>query len=274
MDKYIPKARFMLFGADDELKNDSKCVYITKLNSFNFPVPVATASAVDIEGNDYNTIAVNFTERINTKRYRFTIDNSFKNLKLTNKARLVIESISVPSIISKSFLQNKCIGNILVKFCNIPNNAIYDSTTKGRGGSVIFSAPIKVNTQGFGIDDDTAINPDAILSSQKSRIQYDNNGQLYINPNPNILYNFPITDDWLKNGIFEFEIIYDISNCIQNTNVVNEFNIIPQQIVYSSDKEELERFQISMIILDYENDDKIYNEKELLNSINKIILKK
>ena len=105
MDKYVNKARFMLFGIDDELKADSSSVYTTSINSSFYPVPAATAVAYIIENTSYNVEAVTFTTRLNTKRYRFSINNSFKNLKLTTKARLVIESIFIPNVISKSFLQ-------------------------------------------------------------------------------------------------------------------------------------------------------------------------
>ncbi len=274
MDKYISKARFMLFGIDDELKNDSSSVYSTSINSSFYPIPTAAAPAFTIENVVYNIEAVNFTTRRNTKRYRFTLNNSFKNLKLTTKARLVIESIFIPNVISKSFLQAKAINNVVVKLSNIPNSMIYDSMTKGKSGSVIFSAPFKQNTQGTGVSFDVNSDPDRLAIDEKPRIQFDNNGILYTNPNPNFLYNFPISDDWLKNGIFEFEVIYDIGNCLKQTINLDEYTWVPQTLVYNHDKDVLEGFQISLIILDYPDDETIYNEKELLNSINKLILKK
>lgn len=274
MDKYIPKARFMLFGYDDELKDDSSSIYTSTINSSFFPVPTATIIPYIIENVNFNIEGVLFTSRKNTKKYRFTINNSFKNLKLTTKARLVIESISIPNIISKTFLQAKATGNVIVKLLNIPNSMIYDSTTKGKSGSVIFSAPMKQNTQGTGVSYDANSDPDRLAVDEKPRIQFDNNGVLYTNPNPNFLYNFPISDDWLKNGVFEFEVIYDIANCLKHTAALDEYTFVPQTLVYNHDKDVLECFQISFIILDYPDEDTIYNEKELLNSINKLLLKK
>ncbi len=274
MDKYVSKARFMLFGIDDELKNDSSSVYSTEINSSYYPVPAVTVAAYVIENTSYNIEAVTFTTRKNTKKYRFTLNNSFKNLKLTTKAKLVIESIFIPNVISKSFLQAKAINNVVVKLSNIPNSMIYDSMTKGKSGSVIFSAPFKQNTQGFGVSHEANSQPDRLATDEKPRVQFDNNGILYTNPNPNFLYNFPISDDWLKNGIFEFEVIYDIGNCLKQTATYNEFTWVPQTLIYNHDKDILEGFQISLIILDYPDDETIYNEKELLNSINKLILKK
>jgi hypothetical protein len=274
MDKYISKARFMLFGIDDELKTESSSVYSTTINSSYYPVPAATAVAYIIENTSYNIEAVNFTTRKNTKKYRFTLNNSFKNLKLTTKARLVIESIFIPNVISKSFLQAKAINNVVVKLSNIPNSMIYDSMTKGKSGSVIFSAPFKQNTQGNGVSYDANSDPDRLGVDEKPRVQFDNNGILYTNPNPLYLYNFAISDDWLKNGIFEFDVIYDIGNCLKQTATLDEYTFVPQTLVYDHDKDVLEGFQISFIILDYPDEETIYNEKELLNSINKLILKK
>lgn len=274
MDKYIPKARFMLFGIDDELKDDSSSIYTTAINSSFYPVPAATVNPIVIENVSYNIEAVAFSTRTNTKKYRFSINNSFKNLKLTTKARLVIESIFIPNIISKSFLQAKAVNNVVVKLLNIPNSMIYDSMSKCKGASVIFSAPFKQNTQGNGVSYDANSDPDKLGIDEKPRVQFDNNGVLYTNPNPNFLYNFPINDDWLKNGIFEFEVIYDIGNCLKQTVTLDEYTWVPQTLVYNHDKDVLEGFQISLIILDYPDEDTIYNEKELLNSINKLILKK
>jgi len=274
MDKYINKARFMLFGMDDELKNDSSSFYSTTINSSLYPVPAATVNPYTIENVDFNIEAVAFTTKTNTKKYRFTLNNSFKNLKLTTKARLVIESIFIPNIISKSFLQAKANNNVIVKLLNIPNSMIYDSMTKGKSGSVIFSAPFKQNTQGVGVSYDVNSDPDKLAIDEKPRVQFDNNGILYTNPNPLYLYNFPISDDWLKNGIFEFEVIYDIGNCLKQDANIDEYTLVPQTLVYNHDKDVLEGFQISLVILDYPDEETIYNEKELLNSINKLILKK
>jgi len=272
-DKYFKKAKFTFFGIDDELKEDSSSIYTTIINSsrFNIPPPPSTFT---IDELDFSYEAVAFSMKKNTKRYRFSINNNFKNLKLTTKAKLVIESICIPNVISKSFLQSKCVNNIMIKMLNIPNNLSWDSSSKGKGGIIIFTAPVKLNTQGFGIDYDSASAPDALEMSQKARLNTDNNGILYINPEPNHLFNYPISDDFLKNGIFEFEIIYDIGDCWKNTSVQNEYLLVPQTLVYDNDKDNLEGFQISMIILDYEDEDTIYNEKELLNTINKVILKK
>jgi len=48
----------------------------------------------------------------------------------------------------------------------------------------------------------------------------------------------------------------------------------PQTLDINTDKNDLESFMISMVITDEEEDDKIYNDKKLLNKINRLILDK
>ena len=89
-----------------------------------------------------------------------------------------------------------------------------------------------------------------------------------------MLYNFNIDDSFLKNGIFEFELLYDIGNCIFNESAPNRFLYVPQTINFTNDKDDFEQFMISIIIMDIEDDDKLYNDGDLLNKINKLIYRK
>ncbi len=41
-----------------------------------------------------------------------------------------------------------------------------------------------------------------------------------------------------KNGVFEFELLYDIGNTIRNENGGNLFSYIPQTINFENDKED------------------------------------
>jgi hypothetical protein len=98
---------------------------------------------------------------------------------------------------------------------------------------------------------------------------------LFINTSPDTLYNFNIDDSFLKNGIFEFELLYDIGNCIFNESVANRFLYIPQTINFTNDKDDFEQFMISIIVMDIEDDnDKLYNNEELINKINHLIYRK
>jgi len=96
------KARLYFFGIDDELKNDESSIYTTNINSSLFPAPQADSDQI-IDGVTFTTKASGFTTRKNTKRYRFTPNNHFKSLKLSQKAKLIIESITIPNVLSQSF---------------------------------------------------------------------------------------------------------------------------------------------------------------------------
>ncbi len=272
MEELIQKARITLLGIDDELKDDSTSIYTTVLNSTNFPAPAADSTQV-IDGVTFNTKAATFTgQRKNTKRMRFTLPNKMKTLNLTTRARLVIESVCLPNVMSQSYLQSKAVNNITLKLLNMPNNNIYDSTTKGRGGSTIFSTPILLNTQGFGVNYTGTVNPDLLSVAQRPRMNSDNNGNLYINTSPTRIYTFPISDDFLKNGFFEFELVYDIGNCWKNTATANTYELIPQTLNYDTDKDDFEGFMISFIIMDVDDSKElVYSEKKLLNKINRLI---
>jgi hypothetical protein len=271
--EYIQKARIVCLGIDDELKEDENSIYTTTINSTKFPVPTAVAigSAPVIDGVAFGVEAVTFTQRKNTKRYRFNLSGGLRDLKLTQKSKIVIESICLPNVMSNTYVQSKSCNNIILKMKGIPNNNIWDSSTKGKGASVIFSSPININTQGFGVTSG-ALEPSLNTAAQYPRFNSDNNGRLFINPNPELLYNFSINDDFLRNGIFEFELIYDISNAWKNTATADEYMYVPQTLDYGNDKDDLEAFMISFVILDTDYENKIYEEKILLNKINKLLL--
>ena len=273
--EYIQKARIVCFGIDDELKDDPTSIFTTQINSSKFPVPAAIAptAATTVDGVNFGVEAVTFTQRKNTKRFRFTLNSTLKNLKLTKQSKLVIESICLPNVMNNSFVQSKSCNNIILKMKGIPNNNIWDSSTKGKGASVIFSSPININTQGYGVSP-SVLDPMAVTSAQYPRFNSDNNGKLFINPNPEYLYNFNITEDFLATGIFEFELIYDISNAWKNTAGVDEYIYVPQTLDYSQDKDDLEAFMISFVIVDTDYENKIYDEKKLLNTLNKLLLAK
>ena len=213
--------------------------------------------------------AVNFTERKNTKRFKFTLNDSIKRIKLSKNAKLAIESITIPNIISNSFVQSKSCNNIILKMKGISSTNIWDSTNNG--SVIIFSSPININTQGNGVNTGL-IKTMELSSTQYSRFNTNNNGILFTNPKAKYLYNFSINEDFINNGILEFELIYDISNTWKNETLANQYTYIPQTLDYQNDKNNLEGFMISFVILDEEEDNEIYNERKLLNKINKLLL--
>jgi hypothetical protein len=272
---YVQKARLTFLGIDDELKNDTSSVYSTNLNSSFYPVPatVAAVDATEYESQKYGVQAVTFTQRTNTKRMRFSLNGALNNVNLSNKAKIIIESVTIPNILSHTFKQSKCINNIQLRLRGLTKNESWDSTSKGKS-TLIFSCPVFFNTQGYGDTTGTPL-PDQFTAAQRPRINADNNGRLFINTSPETLYNFNIDDSFLKNGIFEFELLYDIGNCIFNESTANRFSYVPQTINFDNDKDDFEQFMISIIIMDIEEEDgKLYNDKDLLNKINHLIYRK
>jgi hypothetical protein len=285
---YVQKARLTFLGIDDELKNDASSVYSTNLNSTFYPVPAAIAvgtvagppiapaagAAPVYEGQQYGVQAVGFTKRTNTKRMRFSLNGALNNINLSNKAKIIIESVTIPNILSHTFKQSKCVNNIQLRLRGLTKNISWDSTSKGRS-TLIFSCPVFFNTQGFSEAYTNGIAPDNLTSVGKPRINADNNGHLFINTSPDTLYNFNIDDSFLKSGIFEFELLYDIGNCIYNEGVAAQYSYVPQTINFDNDKDDFEQFMISFIVMDVEeDDDKLYNDKDLLNKINHLIYRK
>jgi hypothetical protein len=272
---YKQVCRLTFLGIDDELKNDTSSVYTTNLNSSFFPVPatVAAVDATEYESQKYGVQAVTFTQRTNTKRMRFSLNGALNNVNLSNKAKIIIESVTIPNILSHTFKQSKSVNNIHLRLRGLSKNVSWDSTSKGKS-SLIFSCPVFFNTQGYGDTTGTPL-PDQYTAAQRPRINADNNGHLFINTSPDTLYNFNIDDSFLKNGIFEFELLYDVGNCIFNESTANRYSYVPQTINFDNDKDDFEQFMISIIIMDVEEDnDKLYNDKDLLNKINNLIYRK
>ena len=272
---YVQKARLTFLGIDDELKNDDSSVYSTNLSSSFYPVPTAVAAvdATEYESQKYGVQAVTFTQRTNTKRMRFSLNGALNNINLSNKAKIIIESVTIPNILSHTFKQSKCVNNIQLRLRGLSKNISWDSTSKGKS-TLLFSCPVFFNTQGYGDTTGTPL-PDQYTAAQRPRINADNNGHLFINTSPDTLYNFNIDDSFLKTGIFEFELLYDIGNCILNESTANQYSYVPQTINFTNDKDDFEQFMISIIVMDIEEeDDKLYNDKDLLNKINNLIYRK
>ena len=273
---YKQVCRLTFLGIDDELKNDASSVYTTDISSSFFPIPAAIAALTvpDYESQRYGVKAVNFTKKTNTKRMRFSLNGALNNINLSNKAKIIIESVTIPNILSHTFKQSKCKNNIQLRLRGLSKNVSWDSTSKGKS-TLIFSCPVFINTQGYGESLGATTAPDYLSLPQRPRFNADNNGHLFINTSPDSLYNFNIDDSFLKTGIFEFELLYDIANTIENEANENVYLYVPQTINFDNDKDDFEAFQISFIVMDIEeDDDKLYKDRELLNKINNLIYQK
>ena len=273
---YKQVCRLTFLGIDDELKNDTSSVYSTNLNSSFYPVPANAVFKVDANGAATVAPNLEFTKRNNTKRLRFSLNGSFNDLKLSNKAKLVIESVTLPNIINMSYRQSKCVGNILLRLHGLNRANSWDSSSQKKAAPTIFTTPVKLNLQGFGNQTDGAgtNSIEGVSWTAYGKLNGDNNGNLYINPDPQNLYNFNIGDKLMD--IFEFELIYDMAFCrFVMRGQASDDKLIEQQLILTDNKDDIEAFQITFLVMDVEeDDDKLYNEKDLLNKINHLIYRK
>jgi hypothetical protein len=149
---YVQKARLTFLGIDDELKNDATSVYTTNINPSFFPVPavlnVGTGQGVApiYENQQYGVRQVDFTQRTNTKIMRFSLNVALNNINLSNKAKIIIESVTIPNILSHTFKQSKCVNNVQLRLRGSSKNISWDSTSKGKS-TLIFSRPVFFNTK-------------------------------------------------------------------------------------------------------------------------------
>ena len=273
---YRQVCRLCFLGIDDELKDDASSVYSTVINSSFYPVPTNAVFKVDGNGAAEPNTNLKFTQRNNTKKLRFSLNGAFNDLKLSNKAKLVIESVTLPNIINMTFRQSKCVGNILLRLHGLNRANSWDSSSQKKAAPTIFTTPVKLNLQGFGSQTDGAGTNSTAGASWVAfgKLNGDNNGNLYINPDPQNLYNFNIGDRFLDT--FEFELIYDMAYCRFVMRAQDkEDKPVEQQLILTDDKDDLEGFQITFIVMDVEeDDDKLYNDKDLLNKINHLVYRK
>ena len=55
----------------------------------------------------------------------------------------------------------------------------------------------------------------------------------------------------------------------------NQYTYVPQTLNYDNDKDDLEAFMISMVIIDTDDsEDMVFEKQDMLNKINKLFLKK
>ncbi len=80
---------------------------------------------------------------------RFSLNGALNDINLSSKAKIIIESIPIPNILSHTYKQSKCVNNIQLRLRELSKNISWDSTSKGKS-TLIFSCPVFINTQGFG----------------------------------------------------------------------------------------------------------------------------
>ena len=137
-----------------------------------------------------------------TKTMRFNI-NRLSSIQLSQNARIVIESLSCP-LLTEGVTERD--GPITVRMNNLNTNS-HDSQNNGLNNTLIY------------------------ISEGQTSV----NRTPFINPAPEILYNFSIDQHFFKNGYVELQVTYpDIAMTI---NALNRFYI--SFIVYDINEEDL-----------------------------------
>ena len=213
--KYKQVARITLYGFDDLLKGNNGSVFTEPINS------VVYAANVDANGDQIGN---------NAKRMRFKL-NGLDNIKLSQNARLCIESIYVPILYDLNQI-SKTFGLYIIKMSNLSSVNCYDSHGNGQSDPVIFTSPPSLTQQRLY---DPVNN--VLLSTLNTT-----SSQVFYNPNPKILYNFPISSNFLNNRQIELTFIFQFldQNMYDVTSEPMLFdNFYISFIVYDLDEEEL-----------------------------------
>ncbi len=143
------------------------------------------------------------------------------------------------------FRQSKSVGNISLKFHGLNRANTLDSTGQNKTAPTIFTTQIYLNLHGFGSLTDAADNSyEGASWEHYGKMNGDNNAQLYINPYPQQLYNFAISDKLMD--FFEFELIYDMAFCrFVMKGQTSADKKVEQQLILTDDADDLEGFQIT-----------------------------
>jgi len=213
--KYKQVARITFNGFNDLYSDNASSVYTEPLNSEYFRNNLNAGVQV---GN-------------NSKRMRFQI-KGLDNVKLSEHARFCMESINVP-LLYDNVDDRKSLAQTIVRMSNLSSINCFDTHGNGQTDPVIFTGQTQTSQQRLGTTTTNRIYQNYELS------------QIFYNPYPEILYNFPISSNFLNNRYFDFTLIMQFIPGVQNYSI----NLIDDQkyfdmfhisfIVYDLDEEEL-----------------------------------
>lgn len=145
--RYKQVQRLTFFGYNDILKTD--------INSF---------SKTSTQTTDVNV-------NLDTKRLRFDI-NKIASIQLSQNARIVLESIYVPSVFTGQTIRD---APVTVRMNNLSSNS-YDSENKGYNTTLIYACQTT--------------------------------GETFTNTSNELFYNFSIDQNFFKNGYIDLQITY------------------------------------------------------------------
>ena len=209
--KYKQVARITLYGFDDLYRDNNSSVFTEPLNSEYFRNNLNAGVQV---GN-------------NAKRMRFKIQG-LDNVKLSEHARFCIESLKVPFLYDANN-DFKSIGQTIVRMSNLSSINCFDTHGNGQTDPVIFTGQTQTSQQRLGTTTTNRIYQNYELS------------QIFYNPYPEILYNFPISSNFLNNRYFDFTFIMQF--------------VDTEYIDLNSDQEYFDLFHISFIVYDLDEEE-------------------
>jgi hypothetical protein len=212
-------------GSDDELNNVASSYYNTKFKLFN-------------------------NNEVNTKLLRFRINN-LRDIKLSQNAKLILESVYLPTIIDNN-LNIKHNSNIILKLKNISDSNCFDSSNDNNSTPILFSHSVQSRPQTIVSTTTTTLNGplNTYANNIENTIKFDN-GISFHNPSPpDQLYNFTIPNNFTNNSIFEFELIYMMRTGV-NLGVADRFSFY--------------KFQCSFIICDVDEEELISNDSNTVD---------
>jgi hypothetical protein len=188
--KYKQVARITLYGFDDLYTGNASSVYTEPLNSEYFRNNLNAGAQV---GN-------------NAKRMRFQI-KGLDNVKLSEHARFCIESINIPVLYDQAD-NIKSVAHTIVRMSNLSSLNCFDSHGNGQTDPVIFTTTTHTTQQRVG----TLLAVNAHQNRSPAPVFY--------NPQPEILYNFPISSNFLNNRYFDFTFIMQFIPGVQNFQLI------------------------------------------------------
>ncbi len=156
---------------------------------------------------------------VNTKLLRFRINN-LRDLKLSQNAKIILESLYLPSI-NDATLRMKHDPKIVLRFKNVSDSNCYDSSNDNNY-PIIFAYSVQSRQQRVVSTNTTTLV--GAINTYNNNIEIRNvydNGITFFNPSPDKLYNFTISNTFTNNTVFEFEIIYEMDNGIN----LEDFNV-------------------------------------------------
>ena len=212
--KYKQVARITFYGFDDIYSGNNSSVYTETLNSEYFRNNLNAGGQV---GN-------------NAKRMRFQI-KGLDNVKLSEYARFCIESINIP-VLYDGYDNVKSLSQTIIRMSNLSSLNCFDSHGNGQSDPVIYTGQTHITQQRIGT-----------LAANGPYQNY-SPSQVFYNPQPGILYNFPISSNFLNNRFFDFTLIMQF-----RPGTPNYF------IDLTDDQKYFDQFHISFIVYDLDEEE-------------------